>query len=140
MKRVEKKHFLAEEAVQETYYRALRYSHCFNEDKSTLDTWLSTILNNCVRSIMAEERGRGLSIDAVINIEDPKLDLELAYHKLRIKRRIERYKEGVHKDILHLYFNMDLKYKDIGLITSASSQDMTRQTIHRFKKAVVNET
>ena len=47
----------AEDVVQETFYRALRYHHSFNPDRHDIGAWIARIMGNCVNNMLSERRG-----------------------------------------------------------------------------------
>lgn len=137
MRRVGRCPYLAEEAVQEAYTRALKYIHCYDPEK-TLDNWFHTILNNAVRDLMKVERQRGLGLDNADEVADP-IDTDTRVYARSIIDSIFLVKNNLHKEVLELYIIKGLGYKDIVQVTEAHSEAMVRKVVSRFKESLKDE-
>jgi len=108
-----------EDVVQEGFYRALHYKDSFNNTFISLENWLTSIMNNCLRDILREKRDGAAMHDSE---HDPEIedrcpsDVEL---EEQILKDIES-KSGNTRQILWLYFVMGNKSEDIAKVLGNS--------------------
>ncbi len=108
-----------EDVVQEAFYRALHYKDSFNNKFISLENWLTSIMNNCLRDMLREKRDGSAMHDSE---HDPEIedrcpsDVEL---EEQILKDIES-KSGNTRQILWLYFVMGNKSEDIAKVLGNS--------------------
>lgn len=128
----------AEDVVQESYTRALTYSHTFNSNISSIDTWFTNIVNNVHRSM---KRNDFLSCevredDWYTREADEYEDDEFVCNK--IQEKIENVNLSHHRNILFSYFIAGNK------VSHTASQlnipiEAVKTVVKRFKKKVGEE-
>lgn len=120
-----------EDVIQEAFYRALHYKDSFNPTFISLENWLTSIMNNCLRDMLREKRdGQAMhdsEHDPAIDDRCPS-DTEL---EARIMLDIES-RGGNTRQILWLYFVMGHKSQDIHKIVGGSYSVVTT-ICERFK-------
>lgn len=123
---------LAEEAVQEAYYRAIKYiDSCTNE--AEFINWFSRILINCINDIKNDERDRGVSYNDEIEV----VSNTPVNYSVEITDLINKEKPR-DKEILTMYFLYDFKSKEISEFLIVN-HDVVRDVIRRFRKRVNSE-
>ena len=131
-KRLSKNHAVAEEAVQETYERVIRYFDSFDEKKASFDTWVNGILTNVIKDLKEIELHQG-AVDIPINdVEDIKPSREFLYIPYEVlNKEISKRKKGA-QNILHLFCMCHYSAKDISYIVPESYSNV-RKIISRFR-------
>lgn len=122
-----------EDLVQEGFYRALLYKDSFNEKFITIENWLVSIFNNCLRDLLREKRdGKSMHVyddeELLCNDRCP-AEEEL---EAKIIKDIEK-KRGDTRQILWLYFVMGCKNEEIQRIVGGSYKNVDSAT-QRFKE------
>lgn len=120
-----------EDVIQEGFYRALYYKDSFNPTFISLENWLTSILNNCLRDMLKEKRDGQAMHDSE---HDPAIDDRCPSDReleQKILKDIET-KRGDTKHILWLYFVMGHKPDDISRVVGGSYKK-TELAIYRFK-------
>lgn len=123
---------LAEEAVQEAFFRACKYYKAYNENES-FDNWFRGILYNCINQIKRDERNGG-----AVNYSD--ID---DYHHTEMKdiifsKEIEEALDNSSirdQKILNMYFFDGWKSREISEFLIVS-HDVVRDVIRRFRMKV----
>lgn len=132
---------IAEEIVQEAYFRALKHYKAFNPDRGTFSTWFNHILHNTLNRVLSEEAGVGPSLDDdELELEPFILDTEPYVPKhlvILIQRAIKEQKPEV-ADVLHMFFNLGMKTRDIEECTEFSHSNI-RKIIERFRVKMDDE-
>ena len=116
-----------EDVVQEAFYRALYYKDSFNSTFISLENWLTSILNNCLKDMLREKRDGKLMHDPE---EEPTIDDRCpsdAELEVKILNDIKS-KRGNTKQILWLYFVMGHKNSDIHKILGGSYKNVDMAT------------
>ena len=120
-----------EDMLQEGFYRALHYKDSFNPTFISLENWLTSIFNNCLRDLLREKRDGAAMHDSehepTIDSRCPS-DVEM---EAKIVRDIEG-KGGNTRQILWLYFVMGHKPANICRIVDMSNSSVTT-ICERFK-------
>lgn len=120
-----------EDVIQEAFYRALHYKDSFNPKFVSLENWLTSILNNCLKDLLREKRDGQAMHDSehepIIEDRCPS-DEEL---ERKILLDIES-KAGNTRQILWLYFVMGNKLEDIQKTLGGSYNTIEVYT-RRFK-------
>lgn len=108
-----------EDVVQEAFYRALYYKDSFNPTFVSLENWLTSIMNNCLRDMLRERRDGSAMHDSE---HEPAIDDRCPSDKeleLKILADIEREPEHT-KNVLWLYFVMGHKPDEIQKVLGGS--------------------
>lgn len=118
----------AEDIVQETYYRALKYHKSFNGGE--MDRWISTILNNCLREYKNQEKGYSpVEYDA----EEESYECpSYVRHVMADVYDLIHTKSAIQIEVLMLYFKQEYNAKSISEIT-LYSYARCHQIIQRFR-------
>lgn len=122
--------FDAEDCVQETYERALRYLYAFNGKQ--FGAWINMVMNNVVRE--HKNAAKGHSTDPYDEEEEE--GVPCTHYSERVTQEINdliETKSLVQIDILKLYFQQDYSAKDISRVTEYSHSNC-RQIISRFRQ------
>lgn len=131
---------LAQEAVQETYAKALKNFNTFDMEKSNFNTWIKHILNNTVKDIMSQEalRGGNKKLDEHEDIPstEPSADHSLSNKELleKIAVDISEVKNPLQRQVLYLYFIKGLYPVDICKTVKRISPENAAQIASRFKQ------
>ncbi len=119
----------AEDIVQETYYRALKYSDSFRGEE--LSKWINTIYNNCLREYKNQERGY-----TQIDDESEEASYECptyVRHVMKDVYELINTKSVQQKEILFLYFQQEYNAKSISEITEYTYHNV-HKIISRFRE------
>lgn len=120
---------LAEEALQEAFYRALKYYKAYNKEEE-FHNWFCKILTNCINDKKNEERDRGVSShrendnDYITTIPFTKAVLD------QLQKEKPRNLE-----ILNMYFFYGYKSREVAEFMNMS-HDVVRDVIRTFRKRV----
>lgn len=121
--------YLAEDAVQEAFYRACRYHRSYKKEDS-LDHWFKGILYNTINTIKGEERNKGIvyrdDIDSGSYIPNDMLEVPASVSEL-LGRATNRDQE-----ILNMRFFFGFKTREIHELLNIS-HDVVRDVVRRFK-------
>ena len=142
LRRLGGKHFLAEEAVNTAYLRAVQYFHGFDPAIKPFEGWFTTILNNTVRQVRAEELNGGIVKDeeflkdvAVEGLHDPySSDLTK-----KVAKEVESIGNDTHKEVCRLYFQCNFDAKSIFDVSEGVSLASIHQIISRFRHNFVEK-
>jgi RNA polymerase sigma factor (sigma-70 family) len=119
----------AEDVIQESYARALKYYKSF--DGSNFDRWFNTILNNTLREHKNNEKGL-----VTTSFEEEEMGgTPCTYLPDRVVDEIYTLidtKSNVQIEVLTMYFRHGYSAKDISCITEYSYA-ATHQIIQRFR-------
>lgn len=122
---------LAEEVVQETYSRMLKYFKSYNPSKKDFDAWAVAILNNCANACRSIERSKG-----VVKDDGDIQMVEEVFEFDRDSVMTLRGKIGgssvLHQKVLTL-FCKGFTYKEIGLCVG-KSENAVRLITFKFKQ------
>lgn len=120
-------HHLAEDTVQEAYYRAMKYRNSCQPER--FDQWFTTVLRNCIRDTLREQEGRPGPL------EDDDSGTECTSYPNKVMSEIVdliQQMEGSQREVLELHFMREYKPIDISRVTD-SSYAKTHQIIQRFR-------
>ena len=129
----------AEDVLQESFYRALKYHRSFDPTQQELGAWFNRIMNNTLSTFQREQMQGG----ATIPYDEHKHEETYECSGERRKRLEEvinsitnRARPG--KDILYLYFIKGFKFNEIRDITGENYTNITT-LIYRFKADLIEE-
>lgn len=112
-----KNHEDAEDALQDTFELALRYSHTFNPNKAAIHTWLNRIAINRCSLILNSVKRKGMSVELTDeNLGADEMDLDKGVMLKHAKDKIGEVREPVIRSALHLYFFDRAKPDEIAAI------------------------
>lgn len=123
-----------EDMIQEAFYRALYYKDSFNPTYISLENWLTSIMNNCLKDLLREKRDGAAMHDSE---HEPIIDDRCPSDKQledKILKEIDK-KAGDTRQILWLYFVMGVKNEDIHKIIGGSYANINLAT-DRFKNSM----
>lgn len=123
--------FLAEEAVQESFARALRYYKAYKEGES-FDNWFKRILYNRINDVKTQEKDRGATYSE--NDEEQHHQGDVTFSKEIID--LLNSCSVRDKEILNMYFFYGFKSREIAELMSVG-HDLVRNVIRLFRKQVV---
>lgn len=103
----------AEDVLQESFCKALKYQHTFNPKFQEIGAWFNTIMNNTLKTFKRDEKSMGTFVELE---EELTGTYEMSQTDGDMAERLKVYmvnKSGLHRNILHLYFNMEYKPREI---------------------------
>lgn len=123
---------LAEDAVQNTYLRAMEFMHCFNPEIRNLSSWINAIFNNCVKDMKFQHN------DVLVEQMDVPIELSLEREMLDdVVRALNKYygsnKRLVQREVLYYFYIKQLKPNEIKMLVDKVSYDNIYKIISRFK-------
>lgn len=120
--------YLAEEAVQEAFYRSLKYFRTYNATED-FGIWYKRILINTVNEIKWKERNAGVCDDE--EREDLGFSGDVVFTKEILNLLGKQSKRNL--DILNMYFFYQYKSREIAEYMNMS-HDVVRDVIRTFRK------
>ena len=121
----------AEDIVQEAYLSAIKYLDSYEEDKSTFNTWMNSIIFNIVRKLKKKEKKER---SYLIN---PQEELNTQRYEDLFKE-IQAVKNKVHREILSLFYLAGYSSREISSILEKVSQTNVTTICNRFRERLVN--
>jgi RNA polymerase sigma factor (sigma-70 family) len=118
---------LAEDIVQEAYFRAIKYSPSFDNRKSSLNTWFNKILFNVLRETQKQSR---MSVEIA---EDKLGDTAFVRLDFLITDEILKVTNEKHREILYLFFILGYSSTEISNILDDVSQTNITTLTSRFR-------
>jgi RNA polymerase sigma factor (sigma-70 family) len=120
----------AEDVVQESFARALKYKTSFNPAFSTLGAWFNTILNNASKDFKREERMQGMAVPYE-TISD-ELD-EIMFRDQMVHKVISDMEVSPYSEILRLYFILGFTRREVAQVIDQKPQSIAN-AVQRFKQ------
>lgn len=120
----------AEDILQETYYRALRYHEA--GDPERIDQWMNRILTNCLIDLQNEEKGRGITIE----VDEDTSVLECQFGVQSLEKEIYELintKSLVQIEVLEMSLKFGYRAVDIAKITGYTYAQC-HKIISRFRE------
>ena len=116
-----------EDMVQEAFYRALYYKDSFNNKFISLENWLTSIMNNCLKDLLRERRDGAAMHDSE---HEPAIDDRCPSDEdLEEKIILDiAKKRGDTRQIVWLYFVMGYSLKDIHMAIGGSYYNVNKAT------------
>lgn len=112
----------AEDILQESFERALRYISSFDPERQELGAWFNTIMNNTLKSFKRDERSCGTYVEFDEELAETNEMSQTSEDTInRIKEAIAD-KSGDDRTILHLYFIEQYKPREIMCILDTNSK------------------
>ena len=131
---VTKQTFDAEDVVQETFSRALKYSKSFNPEISSLHQWVNGIFSRCLKDSQRDARLQGMSVEIKeddiftgANIAEDDKTLE------EIETMVKSISSTLHKQICYLHFIQEYTPREIRQVID-TTPDTIRGVLKRFRK------
>lgn len=121
---------LAEEAVQEAFFKALKYFPAYNKEEG-FENWFGTILINCINDVKNAERDRGVSYNEDLDGEEFNDDFEITKEVVDLFAK----EPGRNRAILNMYFFYDFKSREIAEVMQLS-HDVVRDVIRAFRRRI----
>ncbi len=119
----------AEDVVQESFTRALKYAPSYNPDFSTVGAWFNTILNNASKDFKREERLQGMAVP--YETESDQLD-DIMHRDQMVHRVIEDMEVSPYSEILRLYFILGFTRREVAEVIDQKPQSIAN-AVQRFK-------
>ena len=128
---------VAEDIVQETYSRALKYQSSYNPNKASVETWINKILFNTLRSYKAGDINKqNLEVDdkgELVEKQPEDLSYEIVQENYEVvAEEIEKVKSNKSKDILRLFYLVGYRSNEISEALGVSQTSIT-SCCSRFK-------
>jgi len=127
---------LAQEAVQETYAKALENFSTFDLEKANFNHWMKVLLRNTISDIKSIEslRGGNKSLEEAENVpaENSRVDDQQLLDKIKVE--IEKEKSPTKREVLYLYFVKGLYPVDICKTVDRMTPENAATIASRFKK------
>ena len=129
----------AEEVVQETFFRAIKYGDSFSVDKGSLDNWINGILSRCINDWL---RGYMLQGREVEFKEEELTDEELTLSEnigednrtmSEIKAMVNAISSESNRQICYLHFIEQHTPREIKQVIDVTP-DAIRSVLKRFRK------
>ena len=134
----------AEDVTSEIFWRVLSSLDSYDEEKSTLSTWIYTITHNTVCNYYRERSKRALSIDenALCSATDDgvmsEIENEILKENLAIALETLTERE---QDIIVLYYYHEIPPRDIAIkmgVTYTNAKFIKHQAISKLRLAMQN--
>ena len=134
----------AEDVTSEIFCRVLSSLDSYDEEKSTLSTWIYTITHNTVCNFYREQSKRALSLDenALPSDTDDGVisEIENEILKENLAKALETLTER-EQDIIVLYYYHEIPLRDIAIkmgITYTNAKFIKHQAIGKLRLAMQN--
>lgn len=128
---------VAEDAVQDSYLRAIQYYDCFNPELRDFNVWFNTIFNNCVRDLKRQEKNRNEVENTDRSVFKPQDITEDIRND--ISRFIQSDFTNPKKEVLYFYYERGLTPKEISMLMERMSVSNVWQILSRFKKEFISK-
>jgi RNA polymerase sigma factor (sigma-70 family) len=123
----------AEDVVQESYCRALKYRRSFDPNTQEFGAWFNSIMNNALRCAKRDERRLGMSVEYTEDMDETVDLLEWEEDLVEsIKRDVATKNETI-RQVLHLYLFCQYKPREISQVLDISKA-YVRTIAKDFKK------
>jgi len=128
----------AEDVLQESFTRAIKYRAHFDPDKRELGAWFNTIMNNALKDFKRDDRLGGMVITYEEGMEEAyemsQTDYDMAN---RISKAISN-RDANTRSVLHLYFEKECRVGEIKEILGIPYKTV-ESIIYRFKADMSDE-
>lgn len=123
---------LAEEALQEAFYRALKYFSTYDE-REDFENWFGRILVNCINDVKRMERDKGVSHIEEIHKDDY---ITTIPHTKQVIDLLSKEKPR-NQEILRMYLLYDYKSREVAEFLHIN-HDVVRDVIRTFRRKARN--
>lgn len=129
---------VAEDVLQEAYYRAVKFYPSYDPERGSLSKWFNKIMYNALRDEYCKDKV-GLAKDvADCKPEDV---IEDIYNLSQDKREflysnLNRVANKKHKRILYLFFVLGYSSSEICMIEDSVTQSNVTTVVNRFKESL----
>lgn len=120
---------LAEEALQEAFYKALKYFPTYNMEED-FEAWFGKILINCINDIKRIEGDRGVN-----RTETPENDYVATIPFTKEVLDLFSHETPRNQEVLNMYFFYGYKSREVAEFMHIS-HDSVRDIIRTFRKRV----
>ena len=133
----------AEDVTSEIFIKVLSSLDSYDEEKSTLSTWIYTITHNTVCNYYREQSRCALSLDEnalYSDADDVMTEIENEITKENLAIALETLSER-EQDIIVLYYYHEIPLRDIAIkmgITYTNAKFIKHQAIGKLKLAMKN--
>ena len=133
----------AEDVTSEIFLKVLSSLDSYDEEKSTLSTWIYTITHNTVCNYYREQSRCALSLDEnalYSDTDDVMTEIENEITKENLAIALETLTER-EQDIIVLYYYHEIPLRDIAIkmgITYTNAKFIKHQAISKLKLAMKN--
>ena len=133
----------AEDVTSEIFWRVISSLDSYDEEKSTLSTWIYTITHNTVCNYYRERSKRALSLDENAPgscTDDVMTEIENEILKENLAIALETLTER-EQDIIVLYYYHEISLRDIAIkmgITYTNAKFIKHQAIGKLRLAMKN--
>ena len=134
----------AEDVTSEIFWRVLSSLDSYDEEKSTLSTWIYTITHNTVCNYYREQSKRALSLDENAPgscTDDVMTEIENEILKENLAKAFETLTER-EQDIIVLYYYHEIPLRDIAIkmgITYTNAKFIKHNAIKKLKSKMQND-
>lgn len=126
---------VAEDIVQESFEKALRFQHAYDPERGKFSTWFNTILYNVLRDtqrLNKDSQEECIDELSVVNLlGDTSLGNE--EYSREIREQLYSSKNLRHRDILELFFIYGFTSKEIPYMLEGVSQSNVTTIVKRFR-------
>lgn len=122
--------WLAEEAVQESFARAMKYFKAYNE-RDNFDSWFKRILYNRINDVKTQEKDRGVTTNESEEETSNQGDVAFTKEILDLLGK----QEPRNLEILNMYFFYGFKSREVAELMQVS-HDVVRDVVRTFRKRV----
>lgn len=124
---------LSQDAVQETFARALKFWPEGGPAKS-VGGWLNTIFNNTVNDILNVERNKGVTVEYDEEYDEgEEMCIEPSRLMKILRKEVANKKDPNVRAVLHLHFEKNYTLKEIDQVSELTYANI-RKIVSRFKK------
>ena len=134
----------AEDVTSEIFLKVLSSLDSYDEEKSTLSTWIYTITHNAVCNYYRDESKRALTLDenALYSDRDDDVMAEIENELLKesLALALETLTER-EQDIIVLYYYYEIPLRDIAIkmgVTYTNAKFIKHQSISKLRLAMQN--
>lgn len=130
----------AEDVFQETFARAFKYKHIYNEKKGTEETWINSIMFKVLWSIQQESKHitppkvEELTANDLLEMDQLQTSPEFRQHLLK---EINSVRNDKHKKVLLLFFMFGYSSIEIAEMGLGVSQTNVTTIVNRFKESIL---
>ena len=122
----------AEDVVQETFCRALKYYRDRQENEGNLDAWIGIIMINVLRDYKSEEKRLGATMEYKPEFDEHFEGSQLDQKTLREIRKSIDQKQGLTGEVCRLYFLSGYSIREICEVVDVRYKN-AEQIVQRFR-------